>query len=77
MMLKYFTNALEGNASQSLAINPRHVVNVFESVLTKQNPETEEVTEVIPVTSIYTATGVVYNVTDNYLDVVARFNERD
>jgi hypothetical protein len=45
--------------------------------LTKQNPETEEVTEIIPVTSIYTATGVVYNVTDNYLDVVARFNERD
>jgi len=77
MMLKYFNNALEGNASRSLAINPRHVVNVFESVLTKQNPETEEVTEVIPVTSIYTATGVVYNVTDNYLDVVARFNERD
>jgi len=76
-MLKYFTNALEGNASQSLAINPLHVVNVFESVLTKQNPETEEVTEVFPVTSIYTATGVVYNVTDNYLDVIARFNERD
>ena len=75
-MLKYFTNALEGNASQSLAINPRHVVNVFESVITYKDTE-DNITEVIPVTSIYTATGVVYNVTDNYLDVVARFNERD
>ncbi len=75
-MLKYFTNALEGNASQSLAINSRHVVNVFESVITYKDTE-DNITEVIPVTSIYTATGVVYNVTDNYLDVVARFNERD
>ncbi len=76
MMLKYFTNALEGNASQSLAINSRHVVNVFESVITYKDTE-DNITEIIPVTSIYTATGVVYNVTDNYLDVVARFNERD
>ena len=76
MMLKYFTNALEGNASQSLAINSRHVVNVFESVINYKDTE-DNITEVIPVTSIYTATGVVYNVTDNYLDVVARFNERD
>jgi len=76
MMLKYFTNALEGNASQSLAINSCHVVNVFESVITYKDTE-DNITEIIPVTSIYTATGVVYNVTDNYLDVVARFNERD
>jgi hypothetical protein len=75
-MLKYFTNALEGNASQSLAINSRHVVNVFESVITYKDTE-DNITEVIPVTSIYTATGVVYNVTDNYLDVVTRLNERD
>ena len=76
MMLKYFTNALEGNASQSLAINSRHVVNVFESVITYKDTE-DNITEIIPVTSIYTATGVVYNVTDNYLDVVTRLNERD
>ena len=75
-MLKYFTNVHQGNASQSLAINSRHVVNVFESVITYKDTE-DNITEVIPVTSIYTATGVVYNVTDNYLDVVARFNERD
>ena len=75
-MLKYFTNALEGNASQSLAINSRHVVNVFESVITYKDTE-DNITEIIPVTSIYTATGVVYNVTDNYLDVVTRLNERD
>ena len=50
MMLKYFTNALEGNASQSLAINSRHVVNVFESVITYKDTE-DNITEVIPVTS--------------------------
>ena len=72
MMLKYFTNVHQGNASQSLAINPRFVVTVFESILTDQ--ETNTVTEV---TAIYVASGIVYHVTDSYLDVVARFNERD
>ena len=72
MMLKYFTNAHAGNASQSLAINPRYVVTVFESILTDQ--ETNTVTEV---TAIYVASGIVYPVTDSYLDVVTRLNERD
>lgn len=71
-MLKYFTNVHQGNASQTLAINPRFVVNVYESILTDENTNT--VTEV---TSIYVATGIVYQVTDSYLEVVARLNERD
>jgi hypothetical protein len=75
-MLKYFTNALEGNASQSLAINPAHVVTVYENNLTFKDAE-DNVTEVQPVTSIFTVNNITYNVTDTYLDVVARFNERD
>jgi hypothetical protein len=71
-MLKYFTNVHQGNASQSLAINPRFVVTVFESILTDENTNT--VTEV---TAIYVASNIVYHVTDSYLDVVARLNERD
>ena len=75
-MLKYFTNALEGNASKSLAINPVHVVTVYENNLTFKDAE-DNVTEVQPVTSIFTVNNITYNVTDTYLEVVARLNERD
>ena len=92
-MLKYFTNALEGNATQSLAINPAHVITVFQSTHTKEVDEDEQpeitskkVKKIKPtekkivtedVTSIYVVTNIVYHVTDSYLDVVARLNERD
>jgi hypothetical protein len=90
-MLKYFTNALEGNATQSLAINPAHVITVFQSTYTKEvdeEPETtsKKVKKIKPpekkivtedVTSIYVMTNIVYHVTDPYLEVVARLNERD
>jgi hypothetical protein len=90
-MLKYFTNALEGNASQSLAINPAHVITVFQSIYTKEVEVDEETTskkvkKIKPtekkivtedVTSIYVMTNIVYHVTDSYLEVVARLNERD
>ena len=90
-MLKYFTNALEGNATQSLAINPAHVITVFQSTYTKEvdeEPETtsKKVKKIKPpekkivtedVTSIYVMTNIVYHVTDPYLEVIARLNERD
>ena len=90
-MLKYFTNALEGNATQTLAINPAHVITVFQSTHTKEvdeEPETtsKKVRKIKPpekkiviedVTSIYVVTNIVYHVTDPYLDVIARLNERD
>lgn len=92
-MLKYFTNALEGNATQTLAINPAHVITVFQSTHTKEvevdeEPETtdKKVRKIKPtekkivtedVTSIYVMTNIVYHVTDPYLDVIARLNERD
>jgi len=92
-MLKYFTNALEGNATQSLAINPAHVITVFQSTHNKEvevdeEPEitSKKVKKIKPtekkivtedVTSIYVMTNIVYHVTDSYLEVVARLNERD
>ena len=38
MALKYFTNAFKGNANDSIAINPNHVMSVYESIFT--NSET-------------------------------------
>lgn len=75
-MLKYFNNAFEGNASKSLAINSAHVVTVYESNITYKDEE-DNVTEIMPVTCIFTLNNITYNVTDSYLEVVARLNERD
>jgi hypothetical protein len=77
MALKYFTNAFKanafnGNSSDSIAINSNHVVSVYESIFT--NSETNEVNSV---TIIFGVTGNSWQVTDSYLDVVARLNERD
>jgi len=75
-MLKYFTNALEGNASKSLAINPAHVVTVYENNLEFRDSN-GSINKSNAVTCIFTVNNVTYNVTDTYLEVVARFNERD
>lgn len=71
MAMKFFTNAFEGNASTSIAINSSQVVAVFETIFT--NSETNEVTQS---TSIFTLNGIQYQVTDAYLDVIARLNEQ-
>jgi len=72
MALKYFKNAFKGNASDSIAINPNHVVTVFEVCYT--NPETNEVGQV---TNIYAGQHGVWQVEEDMLTVVARLNERD
>jgi hypothetical protein len=72
MALKYFTNAFKGNANDSIAINPNHVMSVYESIFT--NSETNEVNSI---TIIFGVTGNSWQVADSYLDVVARLNERD
>jgi hypothetical protein len=72
MALKYFTNAFKGNANDSIAINPNHVMSVYESIFT--NSETNEVNSV---TIIFGVTGNSWQVADSYLDVVARLNEKD
>ena len=37
----------------------------------------DNITELTPVTCIFTTGNITYNVTDTYLEVVARLNERD
>ena len=72
MALKYFTNAFKGNPTDSIAINPNHVVSVFEGMMTNH-----ETNEVVDVTNIFGVSGVTWQVEENMLTVVARLNERD
>lgn len=73
MALKYFTNCFKHNGgSTSIAINPDHVVTVFEAKGTLIG-ETEEKL----LTSIYGVTGQTWQVEEDMLTVVARLNERD
>lgn len=66
-MLVYFTNSFKGNASDSIAINPAHVISVFEI----ENEEGDKMT------AIYGIGNNTWTVEDNYLDVVARLSQRD
>lgn len=66
-MLVYFTNSFKGNASDSIAINPDHVISVFEI----ENEEGDKMT------AIYGIGNNTWTVEDNYLDVVARLSQRD
>ena len=72
MSLKYFTNAFKGNRTDSIAINPDHVMTVFEGIYTDH-----ENNEVMDVTNIFGVTGTTWQVEENMLTVVARLNERD
>ena len=64
-MVKIFKNSYKGNNSDSIAINPDHVIAVYEA-----NDGVG-----IPVTMIYCG-AVTYEVEDSYLEVVARLNEQ-
>lgn len=64
-MLVYFTNSFKGNASDSIAINPDHVISVFEI----------EDEEGVKLTSIYGIGNNTWTVEEPYLDVVARLNQ--
>lgn len=72
MSLKIFTNAYKGNASDSIAINPSHVVTVFEGLITDS-----ETNELSSVTHIFAGQNGAWQVEEDYLTVVARLNERD
>ena len=63
-MLVYFTNCFKGNATDSIAINPDHVISVFEIL----NEEEEKVT------AIYGIGNNTWTVEEPYLDVVACMN---
>jgi hypothetical protein len=64
-MLKIFKNSYKGNLSDSIAINPDHVIAVYE---TKDSID-------VPVTMIYCGV-VTYEVEDSYLEVIARLSEK-
>jgi hypothetical protein len=63
-MLVYFTNTFKGNASNSIAINPDHVISVFEI----ENEQEEKVT------AIYGIGNNTWTVEESYLEVVSRIN---
>jgi hypothetical protein len=70
MAVKLFQNAFDGNASNSIAINPAHVMSVFE---TKSiDPDTGEEERL---TNIFSVSGNTWQVKDSYLDVIAKLNE--
>lgn len=64
-MLIYFTNSFKGNISDSIAINPAHVISVFEIENEKG----------VKLTSIYGTGNNTWTVTEDYLEVVARINQ--
>jgi hypothetical protein len=63
-MLVYLTNSFKGNASDSIAINPDHVISVFEI-------EDEEGKKV---TAIYGIGNNTWTVEEPYLEVVSRLS---
>ncbi len=63
-MLVYLTNSFKGNASDSIAINPDHVISVF----VIENEEGDKVT------AIYGIGNNTWTVEEPYLEVVARLS---
>ena len=70
MSVKFFKNLYKGNASESIAINPNHVVSVWEAIYV--SPETNEVTTT---TNLFTITGQTFQIDESFLEVCARLNE--
>lgn len=81
-MLKHFEllKAMTGNATQTVAINPDHVIAVYETKLPirHETPEGEEEKEPehIRTTIVVIPGGQQFNLEESYLDVVARLNEQ-
>ena len=69
MSVKIFTNTFKGNATDSVAINPAHVVSVWEGV------QVSETNEVSTSTCLFTVAGQTFQLEETYLEVVARLNE--
>ena len=74
MTFKIFTNAVEGHVDESIAINPAHIINVYERetiVATKEGNKEKKVT------ILFAGPAGSWEVKEDYLTVVARLNERD
>ena len=81
-MLKHFEllKAMTNNATQTVAINPAHVIAVYETYLPIRPAEGEEDAETEPgkirTTIVVIPGGQQFNLEESYLDVVARLNEQ-
>jgi hypothetical protein len=74
MAFKLFTNAVEGHVDETLAINPDHIINVYERetiVATKEGNKEKKVT------ILFAGAAGSWEVKEDFLTVVARLNERD
>jgi hypothetical protein len=74
MTFKYFTNAVEGHVDETIAINPDHIINVYERetvVATKDGNKEKKVT------ILFAGPAGSWEVKEDILTVVARLNERD
>ena len=74
MAFKIFTNAVEGHVDESIAINPAHIINVYER---KTTVATAEGNKEKKVTILYAGSAGSWEVKEDYLTVIARLNERD
>ncbi len=74
MAFKFFTNAVEGHVDESIAINPAHIINVYERSTTVATAEGNKEKKV---TILYAGSAGSWEVKEGYLEVVARLNERD
>ena len=74
MAFKYFTNAVEGHVDESIAINPDHIVNVYER---KSTVATSEGNKEKVVTILFAGSVGSWEVKEDMATVVARLNERD
>ena len=74
MTFKYFTNAVEGHVDETIAINPAHIINVYERetiVATKEGNKEKKVT------ILFAGAAGSWEVKESFIEVVARLNERD
>jgi len=74
MSFKMFTNAVEGHVDETLAINPNHIINVYERetiVATKEGNKEKKVT------ILFAGPAGSWEVKEDFLTVVARLNEKD
>jgi len=69
-MILIFQNAFEGNATDSIAINSKQVVSVYEQDV----PTPEDDKTFMRVTTLYTLGNTSFSVKDDFLDVIARLN---
>lgn len=74
MAFKWFTNAVEGHVDEPIAINPDHIVNVYERSTTVATSEGNKEKKV---TILFAGAIGSWEVKESLEDVVARLNEKD